>query len=286
MQEKAVFDCEKERKRLQTQNRLLRPYERPALCDGLERGGMLRVLDIGCNDGTKTKALFSGDNIQKVIGLEYNGSLARAAQEKYGDEKFSFYSVDVESSSFLPQLHDAMAENGVKGFDLIYLSFVLMHLHEPDEFLRKIRSVLNLGGTLIVVEADDSTSTLTPDEENLLSGFLKILEQDPFSGNRRLGSQLTQKLHQSGYENVVCWCEQIDAKGKELEKKTDVFETFFSYLPEDVQLLRRENPQNEQYRQWESWLNANGEKLRRLILEDKSQISMGMKILSCTRGVQ
>lgn len=284
MQEKAVFDCEKERKRLQTQNRLLRPYEVPTLRAGLEQGKMIRVLDIGCNDGTKTKALFSAHNIQKVIGLEYNGSLALAAQEKYGDEKFSFYRVDVESASFLPRLHDAMAENGVKGFDLIYLSFVLMHLHEPDEFLRKIRSVLNPGGTLIVVEADDSTSTLTPDEEGLLSDFLKILEQDRFSGNRRLGCSLVQTLQRRGYEDIVCWCEQISAEGKELEKKADIFETFFSYLPEDVQILRREDPENEQYQQWESWFNANGEKLRRLILEEKSQISMGMKILSCTRG--
>lgn len=286
MQEKAVFDCEKERKRLQIQNRLLYPYEIPVLCHGIERADKINVLDIGCNDGTKTKALFSVENIQKVIGLEYNGSLASAAQEKYGDGKFSFYQVDVEREDFLPQLEKVMAENGVSGFDLIYLSFVLMHLREPDEFLRKIRTVLNDSGTLVVVEADDSTSVLTPDRDGLLPDFLKILDQDPFSGNRQLGCSLIQKMHKSGYKNVTCWSEQIAAEGYAPRKKADIYETFFSYLSEDIHILRQEDPHNEQYRMWENWLNGSGEKLRRLILDEKSQISMGMKILSCTRGNQ
>lgn len=284
MQEQAVFNCEKERKRLQIQNALLRPYETPALCFALKGVEGATVLDVGCNDGSKTRNLFSGEKISKVIGLEYNHDLALAAQEKHGDRKFSFYQADVEGEDFLQQLRVVMTENGIEAFDLIYLSFVLMHLRQPEAFLRKLSSLLSDRGVLMIVEADDSLSSLEPDVDGMLPAFLKILEQDPFAGNRGLGATLAEKLHHCGYEDVRCWCDRISAI--EQEKKRAVFETFFSYLPEDVAILRQEQPSHELYRMWQCWLERHYDKLRSLIVEEASEISMGMKIVSCKRGNQ
>ena len=70
----------------------------------------------------------------------------------------------------------------------------------------------------------------------------------------------------------------------EKDKKKAIFTTFFTYLREDVLLLLESEPDNEEYKSWSAWLAENYEPLKRLILKEKSVISMGMKILTCTKG--
>lgn len=284
MQKQTVFDRNKERERLKIQNRLLSPYEMPVLTQAMNEKKQLCVLDIGCNDGTKTKALFSRDNVKKVIGLEYNEKLAETAQKNFGDDKFSFYGADVEKESFSQSLQELMDKNNIEKFDVIYLSFLLMHLKEPKALLKILHRFLASDGRLIIVEANDGISSLSGDEDELLEHFLDILDKDPYSGNRRLGAILEDMLEQCDYENITLWCSNIIGRNHEKEKKNDIFQTFFSYLSEDVALLRDEYSEDTQYRRWNDWLDTDYKKLRHLILEEDSEISMGVKILSCTRG--
>ena len=96
MQSQVVFQEKKERERLLIQNRLLSQAEQPALEHFLEGRTELSVLDIGCNDGSRTFSRFSDDRISRVIGLEYNQELVETAERKYVDSKFFFYQRDVE----------------------------------------------------------------------------------------------------------------------------------------------------------------------------------------------
>ena len=64
----------------------------------------------------------------------------------------------------------------------------------------------------------------------------------------------------------------------------DIFQTFFSYLPEDVEILLAEEPDNRKYQDWQNWLKKNYEELQQLILSEESEITMGMQILSCEKG--
>ena len=41
---------------------------------------------------------------------------------------------------------------------------------------------------------------------------------------------------------------------------------------------------NEKYKSWAEWLEGNYKTLKRLILQKKSTISMGIKMLTCTKG--
>ena len=92
---------------------------------------MVVLVMTGCNDGTKTIECFSNDAVSQVIGLEYNHKLAKQAQARYGGEKFSFYSCDVESVDFSEQMKNIMREKGIKGFDIIYLTlwFFMMYFY-------------------------------------------------------------------------------------------------------------------------------------------------------------
>lgn len=284
MNNQSIFQEETELQRLAVQNRLLYPYEAPVLEEISSGRSGLSVLDIGCNNGRKTAGLFSSPAFSRVIGLEYSAGLAEKAQSTFGSEKFSFFPSNVESLDFSRQLRRLMDAEGISGFDVIYLSFLLMHLEDPGSVLSRLRPFLAEGGRLVVVEANDSASSLLPRGGELLTEFLNILEKDPYSGNRTTGRSLPRLLSDCGYEDIILWHDAVSACGDETDKKRDVFTTFFSYLPEDVEILLKHQPEHSQYLQWSRWLREHYASLEALILDEDSAISMGMRILSCTGG--
>ena len=76
MQNQQIFEEKKEIKRLGVQNSLLSAYELPVFAQLFSEKQEIVVLDIGCNDGSKTVERFSSDKVTRVIGLEYNTELA------------------------------------------------------------------------------------------------------------------------------------------------------------------------------------------------------------------
>lgn len=290
MEDLIVFQDDKEIERLRVQNKLLSSYERPALdaifgncAKRCEDGEKMAVLDIGCNDGEKTVSIFSYNSISNVVGLEYNKKLAQKAQKEFGNDKFFFSTLDVESDDFSESLSKIMKEKGIKAFDCIYLSFVLMHLKNPQKLLMTLHGLLKEEGALVIVEANDCVSSLSGDNDHLLAIFLDILNRDKYSGNRSLGASVEQMAKACGYEDVHIWCDAVSAGYGEQAKKQAIVTTFFSYLEEDVDILLKEED-CEEYRKWKDWLTCHLPKLESLILKEDSEISMGMKIISCDKG--
>lgn len=281
MENLAVFSREKELRRLQTQRQLMQSCEGPALRKLFAGRSGLNVLDIGCNDGGKTVRWFADPAVARVLGLEYNDDLARQAHETHGGEVFSFYPCDVEAEDFRARLTELMRREGIDGFDVIYVSFVLSHLKEPETLLRRLRTVLNPGGVLLAVETDDSRSFLQPEGGELLEAFLELLRHDAYAGDRSIGSRLPQMLRDSGYAAPTLCCDAISAGPGEREKKEHIFEMFFSFLPEDVPILRAEAPDESSFTDMEHWLSENYEELKRRILAEQSYISMGMAVVTC-----
>ena len=284
MQSQLVFQEELEIKRLRVQNRLLSAYEAPVFAQIFSEGRGITVLDIGCNDGSKTVECFSEEAVSRVIGLEYNAELAEQAQSKWGDDRFSFYPMDVETADFSDKLREIMSAKDIRSFDVIYLSFVLMHLKDAKKLLCALQPFLSENGKILIIEANDSASTLSHDADGLLGECLDILKRETYSGNREVGRHICETLGECGYENIRVWHDSIGAGEGEKEKKEAIFTTFFSYLPEDVKLLNSLEPDNEEYGKWSAWIEARYEDLKRLIMQDKSEISMGMKFVTCMRG--
>lgn len=283
MQSQFVFQEKKERERLLIQNRLLSQAEKPALEHFLNGKSELTVLDIGCNDGSRTFSRFSDDRISRVIGLEYNQDLVEKAARQYGNAKFSFYQMDVEKGLFSRNLHNLPDRAGRGKFDLICLSYVLMHLQAGEKLLHQLKRFLKKDGVIFITESHDSSSSLFPDERGLLGEFLDILQQDKYAGKRATGARLTGWLKNCGYAHIQVWCDGISAGKEETKRKEEIFQTFFSYLPEDVKLLLAEEPDNRKYQAWKKWLEQNYEKLRQLVLQRDSEITMGMQIISCKK---
>lgn len=278
-----VFQSDEELRRLASQRRLLAERERPVyrrLADG--RTG-LTVLDVGANDGGKTADRFSSESFGKVIGLERLEPMVQKANGDYGGGRFSFYCCDVEAPSFPEQLAAIMAKNGIAAFDIIHMSFVLQHLDRPGELLRRLRPFLAPEGQLMIVEGDDDLARLEPDYEGLFQAFLDILAQDPFAGDRHFMGRAAALLEQAGYRDVRGEDIVTRLGGDELGAKRDMFQVFCSYLPEDVKLLRRREPEEERYVAWERWLDRCYGRLERAILDENAVFSTGVRVLTCKR---
>lgn len=284
MQQNALFQEQQELARLSVQSQLLHPCETPVFTQLFSGQSGLNILDIGCNNGSKTVAWFSSDAVSSVIGLEFNAGLAKEAQSRFGSDRFSFYACDVESDHFSADLQKLMDRHGVEHFDVIYLSLVLMHLRNPSALLQQLRSVLKPNGLLIVLESNDYASVLPPPHTKLLQEFLDMLQRDPFAGNRSIGPCLPEMVTACGYTNPVIWFDSIQAQSGESAKKDAIFQTLFSYLPEDVLLLCQENPNHPEYQQWAYWLQQNFEQLKQAVLQEDTPVTMGVRLMSCRRN--
>lgn len=282
MGENSVFQSKKEIERLSVQNELLSQVEVPLFDSLFSSGSSFSVLDIGCNDGKKTVSLFSRENIRSVIGVEYNPSLADKAEREYGNGKFRFVSLDAQGEDFPSSLRRIMDGRGIRSFDCIYLSFVLMHLDNPRSLLSSLFDFLSPDGTIVIVEPDDGASFIIPDSSNLLPAFLDILKRDSYSGNRSLGGEIDSLLDEAGYSSIKLICDAVMAGKGEREKKEMIYTTFFSYLEEDVDLLLKASD-SPLYRGWKRWLDENLSSLKELVTSEDSVVSMGMKILTAGR---
>lgn len=279
-----VFQENQEIDRLLIQNSLLKGYEQPIYDRVIGERFGLTILDIGCNNGSKTVDRFGSKRIAQLIGLEYLGELAEAAKETYGNDRFAFYQCDVEAPEFVEKLTWFMKENNIKAFDIIHISFVLMHLKDPGILLLELRNFLTPDGQLIIVEANDAVSAVSPDSDQLFKSFLNILYQDPFSGDRDCGKKIPLILEEIGYVQISLENTLICAGSAERKKKNAIFETFFSYLKEDVLLLHETESENILYAAWQTWIEMHFDQLKSLILAETTMISMGVSIITCLGG--
>ena len=280
METQTVFQNDRELRRLTIQNRLLRECEEPVLQRLLDGRSDVRVLDVGCNDGSKTFDRFNRPEIRRVIGLEYHGGLSERARARYGGEKFSFRACDVEAPDFGRWLTELLAAEGVAAFELIYVSFVLMHLKDPQALVRTLRPFLAPGGCLVIEEAADGVSGLEPDRDGLFREFLDMLRVDPCAGNRTCGDRAAGWLAAGGDREITDRTARICADGNDRQRKHDLFETFFSYLPADMALLRQQEPENRQYAACAAWLDEHYEELRREALSKDSELTLGIRIVT------
>ena len=279
--EENVFSDETELRRLKVQGRLLREYEQPVCQQVLGNRKGLTLLDVGCNDGRKTTDRFSEEHFSKVVGIDCLELLIEQAKVKYGNDAYVFHACNVATPDFSEKIKLIMQAEKIVAFDVIYCSFLLMHLKHPLEVLGKLKSLLAPEGCLIVIEPDDTESFLKPDPEGLFSQFLKVLAADPYAGKRNSGKELAELLQESGYSDIKLQCSEIGATGSEISKKEDIFTTFCSYLPEDLVILKKREPEHPVYVAGWEWVEKNFEKLHRQMVSEESWVSMGVKIYTC-----
>lgn len=278
---KNVFSDKSELERLAVQRKLMWEYEYPIYKQIIKDRENLTLLDVGCNDGNKTVERFEKKNFVKVVGVDCLRQLVEKAEEKFGDEVFSFHYCDVTTEKFTDKIKEIMKKENIVSFDIINCSFLLMHLEEPLRVLGGLRQFLSPDGYLAVIEPDDTESKMQPDKGNVFKKFLNILENDPYAGRRDFGRKVPELLKESGYKKIELKLSGIDAHKGETEKKEKIFTTFCSYLPEDLILLRQENPESDVYKEGWNWVQSDFDTLHKQMTAKETEVFMGMKIYIC-----
>lgn len=278
--EQNVFLDEVELKRLMIQGRLLSEYEQPIYQKVIDGRKGLTLLDVGCNNGWKTKERFFDKNFKKIIGIDCLDQLVDQARERFGNDVLSFYACDVATEDFTEKLQQIMQKENIHAFDIIHCSFMLMHTKEQEDILKRLKTFLAPGGKLIAIEPDDSTSYMNPDPDGIYKEFLQVLSADPYAGKRNMGAELPGLFLNSGYTDIQLECSEIASSGNEITKKEHIFDTFCAYLLEDLILLRQDAEGDAYQKEWE-WVQKNLDKLRQLMTDEASTVSMGVKIYTC-----
>lgn len=274
-----ISDCEMER--LYGQNRLIKEYEQPVYDLLLADRQKVNILDIGCNNGRKMADRFAKYCAQNVIGIEFHETLVVEAQKQHLNEGFSFFQMDVEAEDFGGRISEVMKKYDIKGFDLINMSFLLSHLKNPPAVLKKLRKILDEDGKLVIVEAEDSLIKMVPDTYRLLELFLEALRADIFSGDRKFGKKVSRMLKESGYREITAHETSICAAEGERQKKELMFNTFFSYLPEDFRILCGQDSGYNGFEEMGRNIMENFEKFRTAFVEEAVRISCGIVIITC-----
>ncbi len=276
----SVFLDEAENRRLRVQGELLAEYEQPIYRRVIAGRRGLTLLDLGCNNGWKTRARFSAQNFRKVIGMDRLEESVREAEKVFGDGVFSFYTCDAEAADFSARLREVMRKEGITGFDIIHCSFLLLHTKKPEEILHALRFFLAPEGRLLLIEPADDSSFMTPDGEGLLREFFATLSLDPYAGDRTLCDRLPTMLLESGYGEIRTECMEICAAGKERAKKEAIFDTFCAYLSEDMLFLEKQGKTQAA----RDWVRHKAARLRQRMTEEETTVSMGVKLYICGGG--
>ena len=193
---------------------------------GILKYNDLKVLDIGCSNGFKTKMLFDKyDNITSIAGIDIDEFAINEAKLKFRDNKK--YSFELKNIDDL---------NNYDTYDIINLSYILQHLENPQEVLKKLKNMLTDRGIIIIKVPDDSFKFCYPDNEDLLHKIFSSYENEIMKKqnitkhtDRYVGKKVYNYLVQNGYDNIKLYYSISDTIGKTLEQRLKFFDASIGF---------------------------------------------------------
>jgi ubiquinone/menaquinone biosynthesis C-methylase UbiE len=153
-----------------------------------------KIMDLGCGPGFISVELAKFFPSGTVVGSDVSQELLSHAK--------TLQTTEMLTNLSFKQSNIYNLDTGDNDFDLTYLRFVLQHLKRPVDALVTAAKVLKPGGTLCVVDIDDSKSKLHPCPSGLKSFNQKVVDgQAAGGGDRNIGSKLKNYLIQAGLRN-------------------------------------------------------------------------------------
>lgn len=157
------------------------------------------ILDVGCSDGVNINLRLNGRNYHSLLGIDINSEKIHRAPS--GDPRQYYEVMDVSDPDFSSKLRAWLNNHGLKGFDLIHISSVLMHLPNQEAVLTALRPFLTEHGILFIQDEDDGCNMVYPSNLFFETAF-NLWDQSLESGDRRNGRRIPAALRQAGYSNI------------------------------------------------------------------------------------
>jgi SAM-dependent methyltransferase len=153
------------------------------------------VLEVGCGVGAQTVTLAQRSPDARFTSVDISAdSLAEAKRRAFraGVTNVEFELADIFELPFRAE-----------SFDHVFVCFVLEHLSRPLEALAILKNLLQVGGTITVIEGDHGSAYFHPDSAAARSAIDCLVEmQRRAGGNALIGRQLYPLLIESGFGAV------------------------------------------------------------------------------------
>ena len=280
-----TYDNRTERRRLNTQQKLMRGFDAPAYDKVKEKYEKLVVLDIGTNTGEFVMdRLGTSENLEKLIGIEFDEKAVRYSNDTYGQEgKIEFYRLDAEADSFGDDLQEIMDSHGIKAFNVINLSMILLHLKTPYKLLKKLRAVLAKDGTIIVKDIDDGYNMAYPDENGDFAKAIEICGREELAGYRKSGRQIYTLLYRAGFKHVTQERLGLSTVGMDSDERSALFDTYFSFIGADLKQLLEKYPDDRRLKADSEWYDSVYDDLEERFQDDAFYFLLGFVLYTAQR---
>lgn len=206
------------------------------------------VLDVGCGYANVAKSRFSKFENAKVLGIDINQIVIEQNNLDNKNPNFSYARFDLEDENFVEDFSLYLRQNNLPKFDIIFLSYVLQHLKNPDIALEKLKPFMKEGGFIIVRGSDDGIKMAYHDK-NLVEKIIKLYNQAEGISDRYNGRKIYTQLFESGFKSIKMFFEVKETSSLSPQQKQVVFEQSFSYRTNIFKTLASENPKIEIHKQ-------------------------------------
>lgn len=154
-----------------------------------------RVLEAGCGVGAQTVILAKNSPRARFTSVDVSPesvAAAQAAARRAGLGNVAFQQADIFNLPFPGN-----------SFDHVFVCFVLEHLREPEQALRRLRTVLKPGGTLTVIEGDHGSTFFHPRSDAAWKTIQCLIDlQAAGGGDALVGRRLFPLARAAGFRRI------------------------------------------------------------------------------------
>lgn len=265
--------------RLKNEEELLFEYEKP-FYDKLFFGkNDLNVLDFNTLSPKDALLRLNRAEVGKLVCLSYNDGIVQEGKDLTADmpnvtfEKIDYVNDDVETALKSITLNDS-----VSGFDFVNLSMAIMDFENPFKILKKIKKFMKPGAMMFVRDVDDGVVFAYPDNDNLFSQFKEFYKMDDLSGSRNSGRQIYNILKKLGAKSIRLENCSVNTSNMDYDKRRLLFESWFSFIPNDFSIMAKKNPENKSIAEVNKWLREHYDDLEEAFFNDDFLFNSGYVI--------
>lgn len=275
---------EKEFKRLSIQQKLVKNFDNEVYLKAIEQYDCLDVLDVGSNNGDLIiDRLGNSEKLNTLIGIEFDKDTVAIANNKYKKSNIEFYQGDAESEQLENVLEDACTIHHVEKFNVINISMLILHLKNPYKMLKIIRKFLSSDGTLIIKDIDDGLNLAYPDPDKIFKKTIDICSMSELSGYRHSGRQIYSFLKKAGFKKINLVKTGLSTINMDYEQKEALFNTYFSFILDDIRILKGKYPEDKSYADAYRFLDSVYEKLEEDFQSEEFFFSLGFMLFTASK---
>lgn len=245
-------------KRLRIEENLLYSYEKEYY-DGLLCGKEhLNALDFYVLDPQATYRRLKRPEIDKVVCLSYNDGIVNEGNDLYDEDTlFRFFKFDTAAQDVEAVLERAMDEMQIDGFDFVNLTMAIMDMKNPFKMLKRIKRFIKPGGVAYVRDVDDGIVFAYPDPNGLFAQFKDFYKLDSLSGSRYSARQVYNVMRKIGAKEIKLLRCGVNTSDMDYTRKRQLFDAFFTFIPNDFRRIAKEDPGNEAARDVLAWIDEH-----------------------------